>query len=71
MIQTVVRRSTSRTFQRSFGLILVAEAITIFVAWLLLGFNSDRWIPRESPGGVTSLTTGRFVCGLVSCWGNP
>lgn len=48
MIRAIVRRSTSRTFQRSFIIILIAEAITIFVAWLLLGFNIQAWLQART-----------------------
>jgi DNA-binding CsgD family transcriptional regulator len=44
MIRSVVQRSTSGTFRRSFALILIAEAVTILVAWFLLGINVNRWI---------------------------
>ena len=36
------------TFLRLFGLILIAEAITISVAWLLLDFNASRWIQKKA-----------------------
>jgi DNA-binding NarL/FixJ family response regulator len=40
----IARRSGSPTFRRSFALILLAEAITILVAWLLLDANISGWI---------------------------
>lgn len=44
MIRTIVQRSMSSTFRRSFAIILLAQAVMIAVAWLLLGINTDRWI---------------------------
>ena len=48
MIRSFVQRSSSRTFRTSFGLILLAEIVTIFVAWLLLGRNVDQWIHEKT-----------------------
>jgi len=48
VLQTVARRSTSRTFLRSFGLILAAEAVTILVAWFLLGANVKQWVKTRT-----------------------
>jgi DNA-binding CsgD family transcriptional regulator len=48
MIHFIVQRTASRTFRKSFGLILLAEAITILVAWRLLDFNIDRWLQTKT-----------------------
>ena len=37
----------SRAFRRAFALILVAEAVTILVAWLLLDYNATKWIQQK------------------------
>jgi len=39
----IVQRSGSLTFRRSFSLILIVEAVTIFTAWFLLDANISRW----------------------------
>ena len=41
--RAIAMRSSSPTFRRSLALILVAEVITIFVAWFLLDSNVSRW----------------------------
>lgn len=41
MTRSIVQRSGSLRFRRSLLLILVAELITIGVAWLLLGVNAN------------------------------
>jgi|SRR5580692_1475739 DNA-binding CsgD family transcriptional regulator len=48
MIRAIMQRSGSRTFRRSFALILAAEAVTIGVAWLLLGANTSEWIHEQT-----------------------
>jgi hypothetical protein len=48
IIQDIFRRSSSRTFLRSFGLILAAEAVTIAVAWFILGANTTAWINEQT-----------------------
>ena len=50
--RVIAQRSGSPTFRRFFGLILVAEAITIFVAWLLLDANISGWIHEKSAQAV-------------------
>lgn len=44
MIRASVQRSTNRTFLRSFVVILIAQAITILVAWWSLDFNIRAWL---------------------------
>jgi DNA-binding CsgD family transcriptional regulator len=44
ILHSFIQRSLSTTFQRTFAIILVAEAVTICTAWLLLGSNASRWI---------------------------
>ncbi len=44
MIRAIHQRLVSRTFLRSFILILIAQIVVISVARLLLDFNTDRWI---------------------------
>jgi DNA-binding CsgD family transcriptional regulator len=44
MIRATLQRYRSRTFRRSFILILIAEALTIFGAWLALDLNVNRWM---------------------------
>ena len=44
----ILQRSGSATFRKSFGLILVVEAVTIATAWLLLDSNISRWIHAKS-----------------------
>lgn len=48
MLRSIVQRSASRTFLRSFGLILAAEAVTIAVAWFMLGINTTAWIDDQT-----------------------
>jgi RNA polymerase sigma factor (sigma-70 family) len=48
ILQTIAQRSTSSTFKRSFGLILVAEAITIAAAWYLLDSNITGWLREKA-----------------------
>ncbi len=48
ILHAFIRRSLSPTFQRSFALILVAEAVTICTAWLLLGSNASNWIHNKA-----------------------
>lgn len=43
VFRTISARSASPTFRRSFAVIIVAEAITILVAWFLLDSNISRW----------------------------
>lgn len=43
-----VQRLTSRTFRRSLLLILIAEAVTILVAWRLLDVNATAWIQQKA-----------------------
>ena len=43
IFRTIAARSDSPTFRRSFAVIIIAEAITIFVAWFLLDSNISRW----------------------------
>jgi hypothetical protein len=38
----------SRTFVQSLGLIMVAEAVTIGVAWRLLDSNADHWLQQRA-----------------------
>jgi len=52
-LRGLVERSSSQTFRRSFAVILVAEAVTIGVAWLLLGFGISRWLSTRSAQVVT------------------
>lgn len=47
-LRGLVERSSSQTFRRSFAVILIAEAVTIGVAWLLLGFGISRWLSTRS-----------------------
>jgi DNA-binding CsgD family transcriptional regulator len=47
LARTIALRTTSRAFLRSFILILIAEAVTILVAWLLLDVNATRWIQQK------------------------
>lgn len=48
MIEAFVRRMTSRAFWKFFGIMLIAELITMGVAWLLLGANTQRWINEKA-----------------------
>ena len=48
MMLAIIRPSGSRTFLRSFGLILAAEAVTICVAWFMLGINTTAWIDEQT-----------------------
>jgi DNA-binding NarL/FixJ family response regulator len=48
MIRAILQRSTSRAFQRSFVIMLVAETITILVAWLLLDYNVKSWLHSKT-----------------------
>jgi hypothetical protein len=43
-----VRRSKSGTFLRVFLLIIIAEAIAIFIAWRMLDVNANRWIQQKT-----------------------
>ena len=47
-VRAFVRRSTSRRFLQSFAVIVIAEAITIVVAWRLLDYNATRWIEQKT-----------------------
>ena len=44
VLQSILRRFATPTFQTSFVLILVAEAVTISLAWGLLNANVSKWI---------------------------
>lgn len=48
MIWNVLKRSRSRTFLTSLGLILAAETLTIIFAWRLLDLNVNRWIDEKT-----------------------
>jgi DNA-binding CsgD family transcriptional regulator len=48
VLRALIRRSLSPTFQRSFALILVAEAVTICTAWLLLSSNASSWVHSKA-----------------------
>ena len=48
MMRAIVQRSRSLTFRSSLMLILLAEAVTIFVAWLLLGYNIKQWLSSKA-----------------------
>lgn len=48
MIKGIVKRVTSRSFRRLFLVILAAQTVTIIVAWVLLGFNANRWIRAKA-----------------------
>jgi hypothetical protein len=48
IVQATLERSRSQTFLRSFALILIAEAITILVAWRLLDINANHWIQQKT-----------------------
>ena len=52
ILRIFLQRSGGRTFRRSFALILVAEAVTIFAAWVLLDVNATRWIHARSDQAV-------------------
>lgn len=46
--RNLVLRSSSPAFRRSFAVILLAEAITILVAWFLLDSNVSRWTHEKA-----------------------
>lgn len=48
VIRTIASRSASPTFRKSFVLILIAQGITILVAWLLLDANISGWVHEKS-----------------------
>jgi DNA-binding CsgD family transcriptional regulator len=48
MIRAIVKQSQSLAFWQFFGMILLAEAVTILVAWLLLGHNTKEWIADKA-----------------------
>jgi hypothetical protein len=43
LLLAILARSRSRAFLKFFCLILVTQAVTIFLAWLLLGLNVSTW----------------------------
>jgi DNA-binding NarL/FixJ family response regulator len=48
LFRTIALRSSSPTFRRSFAVILLAEAITIFAGWFLLDSNVSRWTHEKA-----------------------
>lgn len=44
MIRALAQRLTSQTFRTSFAIVVLAQLLTIFIAWLLLGANINQWI---------------------------
>ena len=48
MIRTVAQPSRSQIFWRALLIILIAEAVTIFVAWTLLDANIKGWLHVKS-----------------------
>lgn len=47
-MQSIIRRSRKLTFRQSFVLVFLAKAVTIFIAWLLLGFNIGQWVSDKA-----------------------
>ena len=64
MIRASVQRSTNRAFLRSFLVILVAQAITIFIAWWSLDYNVKAWLNMRT----TSLTRISQQASAVGDW---
>jgi len=52
IVSVILERFGSQTFLRSLILILLAEAITILVAWRLLDINVDRWLAQKTAQAV-------------------
>lgn len=52
LFNTIVRRSSSPTFLRSFALILIVEAVTILTAWFLLDSNVSKWTANKAAQAV-------------------
>jgi DNA-binding CsgD family transcriptional regulator len=48
MIRAVINASKNQTFQRSFLIVLVAELVTISLAWGLLNLNIGLWFHGEA-----------------------
>jgi DNA-binding CsgD family transcriptional regulator len=48
MVQSLLRSATSRSFRKFFGIILVAELSTVFVAWRLLDIHTNQWIKAKA-----------------------
>ena len=48
VMRAVTRPFGSLTFRWSFGLILLAEAVTVCIAWLMLGINTSAWIHEQT-----------------------
>jgi DNA-binding CsgD family transcriptional regulator len=48
MIRAAINASKSKTFQRSFLIILIAELVTITIAWFLLDLNIKRWFHAKA-----------------------
>lgn len=48
MVESILRRAGSVTFRRAFVVILIAEAITVFVAWLLVDYNIKLWLHAKA-----------------------
>jgi DNA-binding CsgD family transcriptional regulator len=48
MIRSFLHQSTSKSFLRFFAIVLIAEVITIFVAWLLLDMNTKKWVQDKA-----------------------
>ena len=48
LFRTIVRKSASPTFVRSFALILIVQVVTILTAWLLLDSNVSRWTRNKA-----------------------
>lgn len=64
MIRASVQRSTNRTFLRSFLVILIAQALTILIAWWSLDFNIRAWLNTRT----TSLTRISQQAASVANW---